>query len=291
MSGSILVTGASGFLGKHLVNALRRQGEQVIPYSQADGNIAHDEIAAEGVRHVYHLAARTYVPDSWTGPREFYEVNVLGTINVLEFCRESGASVTLVSSYVYGRPERLPIPENHPLRAFNPYAHSKLMAEDAARFYQASFGIPVTIIRPFNLYGPMQSERFLIPTLIRQALSPDLDAISVADHRPRRDYIFVDDMVDMLTCLNRRREQSGTYNAGSGVSYSVQEVAEHIAQLAGTGKRVISREQARQDEVLDTVADISRARAELHWVPKVGLEEGLRRTVDALRCSQREANA
>jgi nucleoside-diphosphate-sugar epimerase len=290
MSGSILVTGASGFLGKHLVNALRHQGEQVIPYSQADGNIAHDQIAAKDVRHVYHLAARTYVPDSWTGPRDFYEVNVLGTINVLEFCRNSGASVTLVSSYVYGRPERLPISEDHPLRAFNPYAHSKLMAEDAARFYQASFGIPVTIVRPFNLYGPMQSERFLIPMLIRQALSPDLDAISVADHRPRRDYIFVDDVVDMLTGLPERTERSGTYNAGSGVSYSVQEVAERIAQLAGTGKPVISRDESRPDEVLDTVADISRARTELHWVPKVGLEEGLQRTMDAFR-SQKEANA
>jgi UDP-glucose 4-epimerase len=136
----------------------------------------------------------------------------------------------------------------------------------------------------------MQSDRFLIPMLIRQALSPDPDTISVADHRPRRDYVFVDDVVDMLTCLCGRHEQSGTYNAGSGVSYSVQEVAERIALLAGTGKRVISRDEARPDEVLDTVADVSRARKELHWFPKVSLEEGLQRTVDAFR-SQREASA
>lgn len=278
MSPSILVTGASGFLGKHLVAALERGGQAVATHSMEDGDLARTQPRAQDIRHVYHLAAKTYVPDSWAHPKEFYEANVLGTIGILEYCREQGASLTLISSYMYGHPERLPIPEGHPLRAFNPYGHSKLLAEEVAQFYQTSFRVPVTIVRPFNLYGPGQSERFLIPALIRQALSPECSTISIADHRPRRDYIYVDDVVELLLAVVESQRAS-VYNAGSGISTSAREVAERIAELAGTGKHVISRNEERPDEVLDTVADISRARLELGWNPRIGLDEGLARTI------------
>ena len=273
---SVLVTGASGFLGTHLVQALHHSGESVVTHSTRGGVPP----SAHGVRHVYHLAAKTYVPDSWSDPASFYEVNVLGTVQVLEYCRSVGASLTLVSSYVYGRPERLPIPEDHPLRPFNPYGHSKQLAEEVARFYQEHYRVPVTIVRPFNPYGPGQSQQFLIPTLIRQALAPECDAITVADHRPRRDYIFVDDLVDLLILLGPR---GGTYNAASGVSISVQQLAEDIAALAGVTKPVISRNEIRPNEVLDTVGDIRRARDEAGWYPKVSLREGLERTIRAFR--------
>src|SRR5579863_8661828 len=105
MNGNILVTGASGFLGRRLVDALRRRGETVIPHCRRDGDLSRDELKAEAVRHIFHLAAKTYVPDSWRDPKPFFEVNVLGTVNVLEFSRKAGASLTLLSSYVYGRPE------------------------------------------------------------------------------------------------------------------------------------------------------------------------------------------
>jgi nucleoside-diphosphate-sugar epimerase len=281
MSSSILVTGASGFLGRRLVDVLRRRGEAVITHSSRDGDLARVRPQARDVRHVYHLAAKTYVPDSWIRPKDFYEVNVLGTINVLEYCRENGASLTLVSSYVYGRPERLPITEDHPLRAFNPYGHSKLLAEEVARFYQENYGAVVTIVRPFNLYGPGQPGQFLIPTLIRQALSPASAAITVADLRPKRDYIYVDDLVDLLI-LAGAAPQGGVYNAGTGVSTSVQEVAECIVALAGTNKPVVSKQDERPNEVLDTVADITRARTRLGWRPTVDLREGLARTI---RCN------
>lgn len=282
MTGSILVTGASGFLGRHLMAALREHGENVAAHTSADGDIARDPIRAEDVRHVYHLAARTYVPDSWTDPRGFYEVNVLGTVNVLDFCRRQGASLTLLSSYVYGRPDRLPITEDHPVRAFNPYSHSKILAEQTAAFYRDAFNVPVAVIRPFNLYGPWQPKHFLIPTLLMQALSPECNAITVADDRPKRDYIFVDDVVSLLLRQLDQAHAGGVYNAGSGTSISVGELGRMVAQVAGTNKPLVSRGEHRQDEVLDTVADITRARGELGWRPVIGLEEGLRRTMQWL---------
>ncbi len=281
MSAPILVTGASGFLGTHLVKALTERGETVVTHSWEDGDLARTGPAASEARHVYHLAARTYVPDSWAHPKDFYEANVLGTISVLDWCREHKASMTLISSYLYGVPERLPIDEDHPLSAFNPYGHSKLLAEQVARFYEKNFGVPVTVVRPFNLYGPGQHGDFLIPTLIRQALDPQTDVISVADDRPRRDYIYVGDLVALL--LQSDGRSGGTYNAGSGYSTSVLELAGLIAEITGSGKPVISRNDQRPNEVLDTVAGISRAKRELGWAPEVSLREGLTRTVRAYR--------
>ena len=282
MNSPVLVTGASGFLGSRLVTALRERGVAVLTHSIGDGDLADAPPPVRGARHVFHLAAKTYVPDSWKDPVAFYRANVLGTANVVDYCRACGASFTLVSSYMYGRPERLPISEDHPLNAFNPYGHSKLLAEEIAGFYGSSFSVPVTIVRPFNLYGPGQSSEFLIPSLIRQALDPDATAITVADLTPRRDYVYVDDVVELLIRSGENPESGGAYNAGSGVSTSVQELAGIIAQLAGTHKPVVSLNAVRPNEVLDTVADIGRARDRLGWCPMVGLREGLERTIRAM---------
>jgi nucleoside-diphosphate-sugar epimerase len=284
MKGSILVTGASGFVGKHLVKALCDCGEKVITHSGRDGDLAHSEPQASGIRHVFHLAARTYVPDSWSEPRAFYETNVLGTVNVLEFCRKHGCSMTLLSAYAYGRPQQLPTTEDHPLAALNPYSDSKIVAEHIAQFYQTSLGVPVTIVRPFNLYGPGQAEHFLVPKLIVQALDPDEVEVSVEDDRPKRDYIFVGDLVDLLVAIVDRTT-GGIFNAGSGASLSVREMAERIIKMAGTGKSLVSRGRERQGELADTVADITRARRELNWSPQVSLEEGLQRTIESVRAA------
>ena len=118
------------------------------------------QIASSISRPTAYRSARTFVPDSWSAPLSFYEVNLLGTVNVLEFCRARGASLTLVSSYVYGPPARLPIAEDEPLCAFNPYSHTKILAEETSLYYQRQFGVPVTIVRPFNVYGPGQDADF-----------------------------------------------------------------------------------------------------------------------------------
>jgi nucleoside-diphosphate-sugar epimerase len=284
----VLVTGASGFVGAHLVRTLRQRGQVVVTHSSRDGDLCRTEPKADGIRHVYHLAGRTYVPDSWSNPRPFYEVNVLGTLNVLEFCRKNGSSLTLLSSYVYGQPEQLPISEEHPLRALNPYSHSKILAEQVAQFHEAVFQVPLTIVRAFNLYGPGQPSHFLIPKIIGAVLSPERDTVTVEDVWPKRDYIFIEDLVDLLVRLNGQSNR-GIYNAGSGSSYSVKEVAEQVMQLVGEKKRLVSRDRRRKDEIMDVVADVSRARKRLDWNARTTLEEGLRLTIDSMRTATRDS--
>src|SRR5271166_3274162 len=172
MKNEILVTGATGFLGRHLVVALESRGRAVRQHSSADGDIASCSLPMDGVSHVFHLAAKSYVPESWQNPPAFYHTNVMGTVNVLEHCRQNHAALTLISSYVYGQPQRLPIAEDQPLVAANPYAHTKILAEETARFYEQRFGITLLIVRPFNIYGPGQRGSFLIPSIVRQVLDP-----------------------------------------------------------------------------------------------------------------------
>lgn len=284
MPDAILVTGATGFIGTHLVDALRRDGRDVLTHSSRDGDIATTSLRFDSVGHVVHLAGRSFVPDSWSAPGEFYRVNVVGTINVLEFCRRQNAPLTFISSYVYGIPDALPIREDAPVRALNPYSHSKICAEAAVRYLSAQFGFSSTIIRPFNVYGPGQDRRFLIPTMIRQALDPAEEAIVVRDTRPKRDYLHVSDLVSLIiAAISSGR--SGTYNAGSGRSASIMEIAGALNAMLERPKRLCSTGEERPEEVLDVVADIARARAELAWEPRVPLVDGLRDTVEAMRPS------
>ena len=277
---SALVTGASGFVGRHLVAALRGADYQVLEHSSRDGNIAHCELPSGRIDHVFHLAAKMFVPDSWRAPADFYDVNVMGTVNVLEYCRTHSASLTFASSYVYGQPEYLPISEDHPLRAVNPYGHTKLVAEDICRFYATNFKASVTIIRPFNIYGPGQTDQFLIPLLIRQALSSS-PSILVNDIKPRRDYIYIGDLVDLFLA-SEATPKPGIYNAGSGCSHSIADIVKLINDLLPVAKPLESRGETRTNEIPDVVADISRAREAFGWTPQVEMREGIGRTMQAM---------
>jgi UDP-glucose 4-epimerase len=274
----ILVTGASGFVGQRLVQALTSQGHTVTRHSVEDGHIARSAFEP-GASHVFHLAGCTFVPDSWQKPLAYYEVNFLGTVNVLEYCRKNNSSMTFISSYVYGHPKTLPIAEDHPLEAVNPYGHTKLLGEDVCRFYEKCFGVPVTIVRPFNLYGSGQAGHFLIPLLVHQAVSADISEISVADLRPRRDFLHVDDLIALL--LRVGQGGSGVYNAGSGVSHSIGEIIDILNSITGLAKPVRDRGERRPNEIMDVVADIRKARADLAWEPEISLADGLRQMLPA----------
>jgi nucleoside-diphosphate-sugar epimerase len=277
MGDAILVTGATGFVGTHLVRELCRQGRRVYPHSTAKGDIATCRFEVDDVGHVFHLAGKSFVPDSWTSPVDFYAVNVLGTANVLDFCRRRDVPLTFVSSYVYGIPISLPIREDHPVQPLNPYSHSKILAEETVRYFGAQFGVRSSIVRPFNVYGPGQDSRFLIPTIIQQALDPRCDRITLRDVRPRRDYIHVRDLVSLLIST-LAGPSSGVYNAGSGTSVSIPDLVTIVNRSLGGKKPLHSIDQVRLEEVLDVVADISRARKDLNWEPRIELGEGLPET-------------
>lgn len=279
----VLVTGATGFLGRVLTAEMRMRGVQVVGVSRSSGlNICVDELPLENVDHVFHLAALTGVPDAWRDPVAFYEVNACGTLRVLDQCHRANIPVTYVSAYVYGRPKTLPISENFPVQANNPYAFSKFQAEEACRFYARYFDLPVSIIRPFNIYGSGQDERFLIPTLTAQVVSADVECITLQDLTPRRDFVYIDDVVNAIVMV-AMAGVSDTFNVGSGQSYSVGEVVSMLQKIAGTNKPVVSAERRRQEEIDDVRADITAIEKAVGWRPRISLEQGLTKVMAGLR--------
>lgn len=280
----VLVTGATGLIGRALVARLAAERRELIALGSEHGHIARaSTLAAYRSRKldfVVHLAARSYVPDSWKDPEGFIETNVRGTVNVLEFCRDRQVPMIFASAYIYGRVDRQPINEEVTANPSNPYAKSKYLAECECMSWSREHGFPVTVLRPFNVFGPNQQERFLIPTIIRQVV--ERKTIEVLDLSPRRDWIFVEDVVDAIFAAARKPTGYRTYNIGSGASVSVSELVQRIQEVAGTRLPVRSRAQPREQEIPDTVADIGKARRELGWSPRTPLSEGLRRCIEAM---------
>lgn len=273
----ILVTGAGGFVGCALASRLEQTGHSVIALRSSDGRIEDPQtwrsFRSDGIGWVFHLAGKTFVPDSWDDPVGFLGTNALGAANALEFCRLHSVPLTYVSAYVYGQPRSLPIREDAPVQPNNPYALSKRTAEMLCEFYSCTHGVPVAVIRPFNVYGHGQDERFLIPRVVKQALFDE--AIRVDDLRPKRDYIFAEDLVEALLLTMKAPRGFSVYNIGSGVSLSVQQVIDFVQQAARTNKKVVCNNRVRPNEMNDVVADISRAQEVLGWHPRHSFEQGI----------------
>jgi nucleoside-diphosphate-sugar epimerase len=257
---------------------LRNEGADVLAPGRDTLDVAAGSFTDVSVDWVIHLAGRTYVPASWSEPADFYRVNVLGTVNVLEYCRRTQARLIYVSGYCYGLPETLPISETAPLKPNNPYAFSKCAAEEACRFFFECLQTPAMIVRPFNIYGPGQSANFLIPRIVEQAIDPAAAAIVVEDGTPRRDYVHLDDVIGAIESL-RRNPKSGAINIGSGESYSVAEVAEMVRSAANVGKPFVSRGDRRVNDIPDVIADITAIRDQTGWSPSITLQERLRDVV------------
>lgn len=277
----VLVTGASGFIGHQLVRTLRQAGHQVLELTSADGDIADPatllQFQPKGIGFVFHLAARTFVPDAWREPADFQRTNVTGTLNVLELCRIHNIPLTYISAYLYGMPRTLPVGEDDELIPNNPYALSKTLAESLCKFYAAHFNMPITIIRPFNIYGPGQRTPFLIPEIIEQIKAGE--SIRLKDLTPRRDYVYVDDLIEALMLTLNPVPGCRIYNIGHGSSLSVEEVVEMIQSVMGTSLPVVSDNLPRHNEIPDVYADISKAERELHWRPRHSFEDGIKKMI------------
>jgi nucleoside-diphosphate-sugar epimerase len=277
----IAITGSEGFVGKHLQAELHKTSQfEVIPMDLVNGNDITDW---NSIKHVsgfdvlVHLAAKTFVPSSFENPREFYHTNITGTNNVLELCRKNNAKLIFISSFVYGNVKYFPIDELHPVSEFNPYSQSKIISEELCRGYNKYFNIPVTIIRPFNLYGPGQSDTFLIPSIIKQASQ---GSIHLRDPNPRRDFLFITDFINILLKeLNTREVDFDILNAGYGKSYAVKEIADIVRGYFSSEVIITFSEEKRPFEILDTVCDNRKLLKKHDWKPNITLEEGLREMI------------
>lgn len=279
---TILVTGSSGFIGSALTNKLEILGFNVITFNTAMGDVSEcnfiDIYKDIEINHIFHLAAKIFVPDSWENPMDFYKTSVLGTGNILELCREKKISLTFVSAYLYGQPDKLPISEDDTIKSNNPYAHSKYLAEELCRFYSEYYDVKVTIARPFNIYGKNQKSMFLIPYIIDQVLNNE--TIKVKDLKPKRDYIYLDDLIRGLIKTLNSTSNFLIYNFGSGEELSVEEIINIIQKVANTRKKIISEKVERKNEIMNVIADVSKAKNDLNWSPRFSFEDGIKEIIN-----------
>lgn len=278
----IIVTGFSGFIGLYLTKRLQQNNHELILLDISGGvDICDwDQVRRfENIDLIIHLANLSFVPASYSDPQKFYNTNFSGTLNMLELCRLNNARMIFFSSYVYGHPQYQPIDECHPVQAFNPYAQTKVICESLCDGYNRDFDVPVTVFRPFNIYGKGQHPDFLIPTIIRQAFE---GKIEIKDDRPKRDYIHVEDVIEAVLIAAEKKQQGyRVYNLGSGISYSVRQLVDMVSGLFDHRIDYNCKNEYRPNEVMDTVADIKKIREELGWSPRISMEEGIKKIINS----------
>lgn len=309
----VLVTGAGGFIPSHLTEALVKAGANVTAFirynSRNDWGLLEelpDEIRAgieivpgdlkdvDAVRNVckgkeiiFHLGALIAIPYSYINPRDHVETNVIGTLNVLTAAREFGPErvVHTSTSEVYGTAQYTPIDESHPLQGQSPYSASKIAADKIAESFYLSYKVPVVTVRPFNTYGPRQSARAVIPTIISQALTSD--TVRLGSLTPRRDLTFVKDTVRGFMLAAQKESAVGeVVNLGAQEDVSIGELADRCIALIGRKCEIVEDQQRVRpegSEVMQLLADTTKARKMLGWKPEVTLDEGLKATIEYIR--------
>ena len=306
----VLVTGSDGFIGSHLVEMLVEKGCRVksfVYYNSFNSwgwldTIPEDKLseveiftgdirdpncvktAVNRVDVVFHLAALIGIPFSYYSPDSYVDTNIKGTLNVLQACRDYDIERVIVTSTseVYGSAQYVPINEKHPLQGQSPYSATKIGADAIADSFYKSFDLPVVIARPFNTYGPRQSARAVIPTIITQLLNGN-ENILLGSLHPTRDFTFVSDTVEAFIRIAESDEVCGkTFNIGSGFEISIGELTKSIARLISKDHDIILDEQRmrpQKSEVERLWADSTLAQNAFGWIPKVSIEEGLQRTI------------
>lgn len=307
----VLVTGAGGFIGSHLTERLVALGARtraLVRYNSAgtwgwldespvkgDIDVVAGDICdrdqlqqiVKGHDVVFHLAALIAIPYSYRAPASYVRTNVEGTVNLLQAALDAGVSKTIVTSTseVYGTARQVPIGEDHPLQAQSPYAATKIAADMLAESFRRSFDLPVRIVRPFNTYGPRQSARAVIPTIITQALAGE--PIRLGHLTPTRDFTFVGDTVEgFVKMAEADADPDGVVHLGTGQEIAIGDLARAILDQVGSRSSVVvdaARERPDASEVERLCADTTRARTLLGWAPQSSLDAGLQRTIDWIR--------
>jgi len=315
MNKKILITGAGGFIGSNLAELMVRSGYQVrgmVRYNSASsygwldstpydlkqemelvmGDIRDLHFVKKAVRGcdgVINLASLIAIPYSYKSPESYVQTNIIGALNVLQAVRECAIDklVQISTSEVYGSAQFVPITEEHPLVAQSPYAAAKIGADQMALAFYRSFETPVTIVRPFNTYGPRQSSRAIIPTIITQ-IAQNLKVIELGALTPTRDFSYVEDTAQgMIAALEAAEVVGEVINLGSNFEISIANMVNCIAELMGKNIKVISKKERLrpQDSEVDRLcSDNSKAKRLLNWTPKFeglsGFTQGIRCTID-----------
>lgn len=305
----VMVTGADGFIGSHLVEELIGEGAKVRAFCiyNSNGNwgwldtsealvkesldvVLGDirdarfvEQACRDIEIVFHLAALIAIPYSYIAPESFIDTNVRGTLNVLEGVKRAGCArlVHASTSEVYGTPDSVPIVETHQLKAQSPYAASKIAADKLCESYACSFATPAVIVRPFNTYGPRQSSRAVLPTILMQLLA-GAKTVRLGNCWPKRDFTFVQDTVRGFMLAGSSDLQPGeVVQLGTGTAVSIADLFDKACALLGVEARAETdsvRQRPDDSEVAILLSNPARAKQRLGWTPLVGLDEGLRLT-------------
>ncbi len=303
-----LVTGADGFIGSHLVDLLLAEGIKVRALAQynsfnnwgwLEGN-SHENLEvvcgdvrdaafcrhiSQGVDTIFHLAALIAIPYSYVAPESYVDTNVTGTLNMCQAARDLGVERLIVTSTseVYGTAQYVPIDELHPRQPQSPYSATKIGADVIAKSFYNAFGLPVVIARPFNTYGPRQSARAIIPTIISQ-IAAGADEIKVGDLTPTRDFNFVEDTCRGFLALARAEGVEGEeINIATGTEVTMKETLETIARIMNSDVRYVvdpQRLRPSKSEVFRLCGDNRKIQSLTGWHPQVTLEEGLRRTIE-----------
>ncbi len=312
----VLVTGADGFIGSHLVERLVAEGARVRAFVYYNsfgrwgwlddspaaretevvaGDITDGDFVHEAMRDceiVFHLAALIAIPYSYHAPRAYLRTNAEGTLNVLQAARTLGVArvVHTSTSEVYGTAQRVPIAEDHPLQGQSPYSASKIAADKLAESFHLSFGLPVVTLRPFNTFGPRQSARAVIPTIISQGLRGG--KVGLGNLTPTRDLTYVTDTAEGFLCAGSADGIEGrTINLGTGREVSIGDLVTMIGDILGRKLECeVQDERVRPkgSEVERLLSDNTLARELMGWAPALTLEEGLARTVEWVRSNMEE---
>ena len=307
-STKIAVTGADGFIGSHLVQQLVRQGYQVRALCQYNSfnnfgwlsDLEDDELKSielvlgdvrdpaqmqhfvKGCETVFHLAALIAIPYSYVAPSSYVQTNVMGTLNVLQAAREAGVTkfIHTSTSEVYGTAKYVPIDETHPLEGQSPYSASKIGADKIAQSYHLSFDLPVVTVRPFNTYGPRQSNRAVIPAILSQLLNGER-TLKLGSVLPTRDFNFVADTVSgFIAAMSANQVGGEVFNIGSNFEISIKDTAQVIADTIGVSVKIVtedSRLRPENSEVFRLWASNQKALEGLGWRPQYAGLEGFRR--------------
>jgi len=308
----ILITGATGFVGSHLAELCVKKGFEVIAFDRYNPNYNlgwlekskykddinfvfgdirdYDSVlkTMKGCKIVFHLAALIGIPYSYLSPQAYLKTNVEGTYNILESSKHLDIEQTIITSTseVYGTAKYIPIDEKHPISAQSPYSASKISADQLAISYYNSFQLPIKIIRPFNVYGPRQSSRAVIPSIIIQALNNKKE-IKLGNVEPSRDFTYVTDTCNaFLDILKIKNFFGNTLNVGSNNEYTINDIAKKILEKLNSKaniKKELLRTRSSKSEVVRLVCDNSKILKNTQWEPMIKIEKGLDMTINCFR--------